>query len=491
LSNPPKTAILWPDMETRRINFLYTNNPIEIPPELPPQKSRKWPIFLIVIALLIIIGGVIKLMAKENAPDDPLAYDPITLEPKKPEGFISKITQMVFSREYQLKGYSDDRINILLLGIGGIGHDGPFLTDTIMIASLKPSTGEIATISIPRDLGVEIPGQGLNKINYAGAYGEAKGSGTGGAFAVKIIEETFDLKIHYYARVDFKAFAEIIDELGGITINVEKSFTDEMYPTKNGGYETVSFKTGTQTMNGATALKFVRSRHGNNGEGSDFARARRQQKAIFALKEKALAFSTLVNPIKINNIRKTLSDNIATNLEFSDLMSFFKLMRELKVPNISTTVLDDSVNGNLQSATTEFGSFILMPKTGNFSEINNLIENIFEKTPAKVDDTPEQSAIALPPAKIEVQNGTWIAGLAARMGKRLEDKNFIITAVGNTEIKPMPTSGIYKINANAPFEVMQALQKELRIPIRQTLPSNVTATSTADILVLLGEDMRE
>ena len=120
-----------------------------------------------------------------------------------------------------------------------------------------------------------------------------------------------------------------------------------------------------------------------------------------------------------------------------------------------------------------------------------MIENIFEKTPAKVDDTPEQSTIALPPAKIEVQNGTWGAGLAARMGKRLEDKNFIITAVGNTEIKPIPTSGIYKINPDAPFEVMQALQKELRIPIRQTLPENVTATSTADILVLLGNDISE
>lgn len=477
-------------METRHINFLDTNNPIEIPPELPPQKSRKWPIFLIVIALLIIVGGVIKLLAKADAPDDPLAYDPVTLEPKKPEGFISKITQMVFSREYQLKGYSDDRINILLLGIGGVGHDGPFLTDTIMIASLKPSTGEIATISIPRDLGVEIPGKGLNKINYAGAFGETKESGTGAAFAAKIIEETFNLKIHYYARVDFKAFSEIIDELGGIKINVEKSFTDEMYPTKNGGYQTVSFKAGPQTMDGETALKFVRSRHGNNGEGSDFARARRQQKAIFALKEKTLTFSTLVNPIKINNIRKTLADNIATNLEFSDMMSFFKLMRELKVPNISTTVLDDSVNGYLQSSITETGSFILLPKTGNFSEINNLVANIFEKTPVK-DDTPKQSTIALPPAKIEVQNGTWVAGLAARMGKRLEDKDFVVTAVGNTETKPMPTSGIYKLNADAPFEVMQSLQKELRIPIRQTLPDNVTATSTADILVLLGEDIQE
>lgn len=478
-------------METRRINFLDTNNPIEIPPELPERKPRKLRIFLIILLLLIIAGGVIKLFAKEKISDDPLAYDPTTLEVKKPEGFLNKISQMVFSRDYELKGYSDDRINMLFLGIGGIGHDGPFLTDTIMIASLKPSTGEIATISIPRDLGVEIPGKGLNKINYAGAFGEAKESGSGGAFAAEIIEETFDLKIHYYARVDFKAFAEIIDELGGIKINVEKSFTDEMYPTKNGGYQTVSFKTGTQTMDGETALKFVRSRHGNNGEGSDFARARRQQKAIFALKEKATMFSILVNPIKLNNIRKTLADNIATNLEFSDLMSFFKLMRELKVPNISTTVLDDSVNGYLQSSITETGSFILTPKIGNFSEINNLIENVFEKTPVKVDDTPEQSTIALPPAKIEVQNGTWVAGLAARMGKRLEDKNFVITAVGNTETKPMPTSGIYKINPKAPFEVMQALQKELRIPIRQNLPENVSATSTADILVLLGEDMGE
>ncbi|MBI5222130.1 MAG: LCP family protein [Candidatus Magasanikbacteria bacterium] len=478
-------------METRRINFLDTHNPTEIQHELPPRQPRKWRIFLIILTLLIIAGGMIRIMAKEYAPNDPSAYDPVTLEPKKPEGLLNKISHLVFSREYELNGYSDDRINILLLGIGGIGHDGPFLTDTIMLVGLKPSTGEIATVSIPRDLGTEIPGQGINKINSASAFGEAQASGSGAEFAAEVVEKTFGQRIHYYARVDFKAFEEIIDELGGITINVEKSFTDQMYPTENHDYQTIAFIAGIQTMDGETALKFVRSRHGDNGEGSDFARARRQQKAIFALKEKVLSFSTLANPIKINNIRKSLMNHITTDLKFSDLMSFFKLMRELKIQKLTTVVLDDSVNGFLQSASTPAGAFILVPKTGDFKAINDMIENIFEATAHSVDDTPEQTAPALTPAAIEIQNGTWIAGLAARMGKRLEDKNFIISAVGNTEQKPMATSGIYKINPDAPFDTLQALQKELRVPIRQTLPANVSPTSSADILVLLGEDMNE
>ena len=132
------------------------------------------------------------------------------------------------------------------------------------------------------------------------------------------------LDLHYYLRMDFKAFEEIINEVGGITINVDNNFIDQLYPAANNEYQTIQFNKGIQTMDGKTALIFARSRHGNNGEGSDFARSKRQQKIILALKEKILSFSTLTNPIKINNIRKTLEKNIRTDIEFSDIMSLLK-----------------------------------------------------------------------------------------------------------------------------------------------------------------------
>ena len=182
-----------------------------------------------------------------------------------------------------LKGELDDRINFLLLGQGGVGHEGPYLTDTIIFASLKPSTKELAMFSIPRDFYVKIPKNGWARINSANSIGETTDyDGGGSAYTAKIIEDVFDQPVHYWLRVDFDAFQKIIDDLGGVNVCVDHSFTDEYYPDENFGYEPVEFEEGCQKMNGDTALKFSRSRHGTNGEGSDFARSARQQKIILA-----------------------------------------------------------------------------------------------------------------------------------------------------------------------------------------------------------------
>lgn len=477
-------------MNAENVNFLKTHQPLY---ETEPRKP-KWFLFLLILLGILIIGGyVTKGMTNEYSPNDPNKYDPITLEPKSPDSFLKKITYFVFNKENQLYGYKEDRINLLLLGMSGLGHDGPFLTDTIIIASIKPSTGQIAMISIPRDLEVEIPGHGWRKINNASAFGEAKKQNSGAEFATKIIEDIFDINIHYYARVDFTAFKEIIDEVGGITVNVENSFTDHMYPTDNYEYQTIKFYKGIQTMNGETSLQFSRSRHGNNGEGSDFARARRQQKIIFALKEKLLSFETLANPIKINNILKSLDNHITTNMEFSDMISLIKLIKTLGTDQVTTAVLDDSPQNYLQNGYSPDGTFILEPKSGNFDEIIQMIENIFINGVTVRDDTPSQPApkIDYTGTNIEIQNGTWSAGLAARMKKRLEDKNFIITTIGNSEIKPIESGGIYKISDKNSFEVVQGLQQELHISIKQTLPTGVVSASTTDILVILGNDIKE
>ena len=469
------------------INLLYPHSQIH---NDEPRRPRRL-IFLLIIALLLVGGCIFFVNKNSSLPQEPTAYDPVTLKPKRPDGFFNKISQMVFTPKNSLDGYSDDRINFLLLGIGGEGHDGPFLTDTMMIASIKPSTGQIAMVSIPRDLGVNIPGYGINKINHANAYGESKQSGAGPEVAQKIIEKTIDLKINYFVRVDFKAFNEIIDEVGGITINVDKSFVDEMYPAPNFEYQTIIFSKGVQTMNGDTALKFVRSRHGNNNEGSDFARAKRQQKVLFALKEKILSFGTLLNPIRINNIYGSLNRHIVTNLQFADIMSLARMMKELDTQKIITKVLDDSLNGYLISSISKDGAFLLNPKTGNFDDINTMIANIFETETAVADNTPSQSAPTLQPANVEIQNGTWIVGMAARMKKRLEDKNFVIGNVGNTVERPQSTSGIYQISNKNNADVIQALQAELHISIKQKPPADVQVASSSDILILLGEDMAE
>ncbi|PIT86120.1 MAG: hypothetical protein COU33_04915, partial [Candidatus Magasanikbacteria bacterium CG10_big_fil_rev_8_21_14_0_10_43_6] len=405
------------------INFLHQpQQPTHTPDLQPPNKTaRKVVAFFFIVALLF--AGCKVVFPANDITDNPLDYDPVTLEPKKPKSLLKKISYFVFNRtDAPLAGEGDDRINVLLLGMGGLGHDGPYLSDTIIIASIKPSTNQVALISIPRDLGVNIPGYGIRKINHANAYGENEKEGWGAAFATEVIEKTFDIEIPYYIRLDFKAFEEIIDDVGGVKVDVERSFTDPLYPAANNLYQTVTFKAGVQNMEGKTALKYARSRHGNNGEGSDFARARRQQKILLALKEKLLSFGTLANPVRINNVITSLEEHLTTNLEFSEIVSFIKLARELENTQIRTIVLDNSPENYLQNAFSSQGAFILEPKSGNYNEINLAIKQIFDQEfeqATTVGSTPEQDKPVLPAATIEIQNGTWQAGVAARLKKKL------------------------------------------------------------------------
>ena len=119
---------------------------------------------------------------------------------------LKQIKDFVQGSERQLKGEENDRINILLLGIGGKGHDGAYLTDTIMLASLEPSTKKAALISIPRDLAVPVEGMGQQKINAISSYAEAKEPGSGGLAVSQAVSDLLSIPVDYYVRIDFDGF---------------------------------------------------------------------------------------------------------------------------------------------------------------------------------------------------------------------------------------------------------------------------------------------
>src|SRR5664279_3282734 len=126
----------------------------------------------------------------------------------------------------KLKGEGDGRVNILVMGIGGAGHDGPNLSDTMMVMSLDPKTKDVAMLSIPRDLYVKIPGHGSGKINAANAYG-------GPALAEQVVENVIGVPIHYYAVMDFSGFKQAVDAVGGVDINVAAPLYDPEFPCDN------------------------------------------------------------------------------------------------------------------------------------------------------------------------------------------------------------------------------------------------------------------
>src|SRR3990167_9409715 len=225
------------------------------------------------------------------------------------------------------------RVNVLLLGIGGKGHEGPDLTDTIILASVDKGAKDVVLIAIPRDLWV--PNLSA-KINSAYAHGQEKQNGKGLDLAKETVSTLLGIPVHYAFRIDFNGFIEAVDLVGGLDVEVENSFVDPKYPIsgkeddlcgltietqeKDGvfeqvvkdatgsaiplsaindendpftcRYEELSFTKGLRHMDGAVALKFVRSRHGTGGEGSDFARSARQQKVILAFRQKVLSTET-------------------------------------------------------------------------------------------------------------------------------------------------------------------------------------------------------
>ncbi|EKE06512.1 MAG: putative transcription regulator [uncultured bacterium] len=481
------------------VNFLHRKDNLNDFEKKPKRSPKKWLILLLIPLFLALTVYGYSYSKKMSNTQNPLDYNENTLEPKKPEGILQKIAYLLFKPETKLEGAKDDRINILLLGMGGPGHDGPYLTDTIMIVSIKPSTNDVAFISIPRDLGITIGNYGFRKINSANAYGEMAQANWGGAYATQIISKEFGIEIPYYIRIDFKAFESIINEVGGVKVNVETSFTDYMYPGIY-TYKTISFKKGEQTMDGETALEFSRSRHGNNGEGSDFARASRQQKIIQALKDKILSFNTLTNPVKIKNIMETLESHMTTNMQFDEILSFIRMAKEIQGENIKKLVLDNSVEGYLTNFVDSNGAFMLRPKTGNFNDINNTIKNIFTDETITQTETqvtnPEQENPNFDWASVEIQNGTWQAGLAARLKQRLLDEKFYVEDVGNipVEFKPFSESVIYSF---APKNkdvspVLQALAKELNMKIETNIPQGINpVASSTDIMVVLGDDFVE
>jgi LCP family protein required for cell wall assembly len=188
-----------------------------------------------------------------------------------------------------------DRTNVLLLGIDRRnGSSWAFRTDTIMILTVDPGSGDMGLLSIPRDLQVRIPGRGEDRINTANVYGyQQEGSGGGPELLQKTILANFEIPLDGHVMVDFRAFERIIDVLGGIDVEVPRTLHDTRYPDPRPedpyAFKTVHFDKGWQTMNGRRALVYARSRMST----SDFDRAKRQQTVLLAIRDRALSWSAV------------------------------------------------------------------------------------------------------------------------------------------------------------------------------------------------------
>lgn len=456
-------------MEEKKLNLLD-------PKDLLNKKVKK--LKTLTISLIIILIGCFSFFS----------YQVLTTEATESINIIEDIYDipiiknfknlgsLTLSNDVYLKGEQEDRINFLALGMGGKGHDGAYLTDTIMIISIEPSTLKTAIISIPRDLLVNIPEYGWWKINNAHAFGEMEDPARGTELISEVIEENFNIPVHYILRVDFEGFETLVDEFGGLNIHVDNAFTDYSYPTYDYKYQTISFDYGWQLMDGDTALKFARSRHGTNGEASDFARAARQQKILAALKEKIISFKTLKNPKNIATILSTFDEHVYTNLEVWEMAKLYKLGKDINPNNIINLVFDSSPGGYLYPSKTQDGAFILEPNGGNFSRIQLAVNNIFtEKVIKEVD-----------PVIVEVQNGTSKNGLAYNTSLILEDMGFKILRIGNANSQEHESTIVYDFSQGSKNKELEVLKSEISAQSSDVIPNWLS--SSADFVVVLGAD---
>ncbi len=295
------------------------------------------------------------------------------------------VFSVVFPWSGSLKN-DNGRINVLVLGIGDPGHDGPNLTDTMMVVSAKVDGGGVVNlVSLPRD--IYLPSLG-GKINTAYALGVEKGPDVGLVMAKAVAQEVTGLPIHYAVRVDFSVFEKVIDLVGGIDVNVQEPFVDEEYPIDgkendlcNGDpelkcrYQTIRFDKGWQHIDGKTALKFVRSRHAQGDQGTDFARSLRQQQVLAALKDRLTSSSTLLNPSKLLEIYSQLKSHIDTDISSKDSGKILNLALKFKSSRFKNIVLDLTV---LDNPPIDDRGWILLPKGGNWDQIHNYINSLLE-----------------------------------------------------------------------------------------------------------------
>lgn len=278
-----------------------------------------------------------------------------------------------------LKGMNEGRINVVVFGMRGKDENGQplpggsTLTDTNMIISYKPDTKQVAMISVPRDLYIEIPEHNYYaKINSAYSIGEEETKDGGLPFAKEVMEEISGLPIHYAIAVDFYAFQEIIDALGGIEITLDKPFSE---PTQFEGENETNFSlpAGKQTIDGETALFYSRARYAS----SDFDRAKRQQQVLEAIKEKSLQTGVANNPSMLRKFLKAMEGNIKTDMTLAEMEAFMRILQETPNNEVINIVFDTSEKGLLTSSHNDAGSYILTPVGGSFKKIHGVCTDVF------------------------------------------------------------------------------------------------------------------
>jgi LCP family protein required for cell wall assembly len=266
-------------------------------------------------------------------------------------------------------GLKSDRVNIVLIGIGGDAHpgSGKDLADAIMVLCLKPSSRQAAMISIPRDYYVDMGRYGRQRVNAAHAIGGRDYPGGGPALVIDSVATILDQPIHAFVRVDFAAFEKIVDELGGVDIFVHRPFHDFLFND--------SFQQGWQRMNGKRALAYARYRYVLSEEGNNYARELRQQQVLNAVRDRVSQLGPQ-QAMRLIGVARVVSKHTATNLTTPQMIELYTKYREMKrdqIRHVSLAPLTEPVRTNDPADPTP----AVGPRNGDAARIREMARSVF------------------------------------------------------------------------------------------------------------------
>jgi LCP family protein required for cell wall assembly len=393
---------------------------------------------------------------------------------------------------------AENRINILLLGIDRRNGNGwAHRTDTIIVISVDPDNKTVGMMSIPRDLQISIPGRSDDRINSANVWGyNDKYPGGGPALLMRAIEVSFGIDIDHYVMVDFEAFVQIVDILGGIDVDVPKTLHDERYPDPKPGdphaFKTIHYDAGWQHLDGQQALEYARSRMST----SDFDRAKRQQQILVAIRNKALSLKLLT---RFSSLVKTLADNYQTDMTSQEMVALARLVPAIDTGNMKQLVIQKPM---VYGYKREDGAAVQLPK---WDLIRPAVDELFgtsgsqaaeaapTPTPAPPAPTPTLAPIeveglqqlAEEGARIAIQNGTNEPNFAAKVAAYLMQQGFQVVEFGDADRVDYVNTVI--VDYDGKTFTLQRL-----VDLFQVLPENVRSSpnprSQVDIRLIVGQD---
>jgi len=363
-------------------------------------------------------------------------------------------------------------ISIILLGGDRLPGQIGWRTDTMIYVRIDPATKVVGMLSIPRDLWVHIPGYGDDRLNTADYLGESTGyPGGGPALLNKTLLHNLGIGFDHYVRVNFEGFQRIIDILGGVDVDVECAV--ELWgadPDRPGQWKQIgSVPAGMQHMDGLTALRYAQCRYNT----PVFDRDRRQQKVLFAVRDRVMELGITGLIPKALELLVTMREMVQTDLGPTGITRLAQLVPEVPPSNVNRAQIDLSM---APQWTTPEGAWVMVPDR---EKIAPVILGLLDPPTEKVNLLRQEAA------RIVVQNGTPLQGWARQIAERLELRGFQIEDVHPADRADYAETLIF-VYADKPYTV-QNLQVYLEVK-DENVRTEPGGSQEADIVLILGDD---